>query len=150
MMTRRIRSRKALRAAVCMALAAVLELILVMGVDDGDSGRYPWSPALHWITFVMFLLSAAMWLCAAYSETAAIAFGAMKPVDERDREMLTKANAKALQVLEILMLAGSMTALFAGLGMDSLVLSVIGLTVLVCGWLALALQVGLAWWYQRC
>lgn len=146
----RIRSHKALRSAICMGLAALLQLGLALGAfGGGRSERYAWSQALEAITFVMFLAMAVMWLCAAYSETAALAFGEQKPEDERDRAVLTKANAKALRVLEIAMLSVAIVALFAGIALDSAILAVIGLTVITCGLVALMLQIGLAWWYFR-
>ncbi|MBW3078866.1 hypothetical protein [Bifidobacterium simiiventris] len=146
----RIRSRKALRGAICMALASLLQLGMVLGAfGRASSQRYTWSWALEMITLVIFLACAVMWLCAAYSETAALAIGEKPPEDERDRSVLTKANAKALQVLEATMLSVAIVVLFVGIGLDNMILAVIGLTVIVCGWVALALQIGLAWWYFR-
>lgn len=105
--------------------------------------------AVFWIIGIICVIQAAVSFCGVFSERMALANGDIRPVDERDRDIMTRANAMALRAVEVAALAIGCALLMVTGVAESPIIAAVALTLVAVSFLCAALRVVFAFWYQE-
>ncbi|MBT1177899.1 hypothetical protein [Bifidobacterium callimiconis] len=145
----KIHGRKTLHRAVISLFAAAFFLIQAVFVTAPYTGMPIFDRIFKWTLPALWLVAGMMQLASAFSEKMSLATEATLPFDERDRQIISQANAMTAKVLEVTLVIVMVGTLMLLPIYHSVVLGTIGLTcgIVVC--LMQALRIGFALYYQR-